>query len=289
MRCISFFKTPVALIVTIALLTACATEERLETALLLDRRTLIVAADVSDRTMVRSTAHTQSEGADAGADAAASLAVDAWGASGELGLYVLVFAPLVIPITIAASGAGGAAAGAASGTKMTRESIEAAIANVQSNFKPREVKALFEDSLVASIQQNSLDGSMPCIRGQRANGCPRNRDNAVVAFDAAMQLVPSRIGAGKGEIDVLTHLTISAQPRGLMKPECITWVHRRAAGNLFDLASGGRPAVMGQVRAAIEEVATQAPAILFSDTHRPAGEAWEQVECRLWERVLARG
>lgn len=282
-------KSSIKLAMSTALLAACVAEERLEADRLVGQRTLIVAAEVSNRTVVRSAAYTKSEGATTGASAASTAAVDAWMTSGELGLWVLALAPIAIPITVAVSGAAGAASGAASGTPMNRENIELAIENVQANFRPSEVEALLEDKLVQTIRHTHPDTANVCVDAQRKKVCPLNRSRALVLFEAAIQLAPSRRRAGKGDIDVLTHLTISAQPQDLMQPVCVTWVHRRAAGNLFDLANGGKTAVMGQVRASVAEIATQAPAILFSEAHRPDGEAWDQVDCRLWERALARG
>ncbi len=224
------------------ILTACAREPKIDAARLASQNSVRVEGRISPATSVSSntTPRGQKAGSDATEGAAAGASV--W-FEDPYGMAIAVAAPVVILATAAAGGLIGGAYGAATGSSATPEEINHAIATLNRNFRPAKVEGKFEVELAKAFRTRLKAATGTCIEARREKGgCRPTTTRGVVNVIASFQLAQSRADGAAGGLDLVSGVTLWADPRGLVEPNCISWTYRTRAGNLIELAkNGGAP------------------------------------------------
>lgn len=202
------------------------------------RSSIEVKVALSDAGPAASGAFTKGEGAAGGAGAGAATGLGMWGYMGEVGLAVLVFAPAVIVGTTVVGAGIGAASGAAAGTNYTREDIDKAISVVWNSFSPAIFEYEFEGMMANQLRTRISGENAPCVTtSAERRKCARTANSSVFNVNMSSRITASKESPGGGELDFVTQSTFWTDPKGALSPDCVTFLYRHPAGNLFDLAT----------------------------------------------------
>ena len=213
-------------------LAACGAEHpKVELGALAARSTINVTTRISDTRKVTSAAYTRSEGAVAGAAGGASGALE--GAITTADPWALPLAILLLPVFATVGGA----TGAASGTSHSREEIIMALTTVNQAYVPHKFERNAERHITVNLERNLFGKKGPCFSTRQTRSkCPQITSTSKLNISMAFNLVPARSGSGAGNVDYLGKITLDAQPDGVLRPECVSFIFRQFAGNIFDLA-----------------------------------------------------
>ncbi len=261
-------------VATCSFLSACAPSlPDINTANLASRSTINLSVRIVDGD-VRSTAYTRGEGAVSGIGAGAGGALEAGLSSADP--FGLALGVALVPVFATAGGI----YGAASGTSRSREEIVRAVDTLNRAYQPSKFERAFEATLSNSLSTGLFDGVPPCFSTSSSrSSCPQGAQTSNLVIRTSFNLVPADSGAGSGNLDFIVQTLLTAEPKDVLQPECISLRYTNFAGNLFELAENNGQPMTTSLQSTLYDFAVELPLILRSAEADWGESSWTRLRC----------
>lgn len=236
-------------------LASCAREPEIDAVRLANLRSVQIDARISEGTSVRSNATPRAQRAGSNAAGGAAAGAGVWFSDPWL-IAVAITAPVVVVATGAAGGVMGGAYGAATGSSASPEQIDRAIGVLSNSFRPSQYREKLETELANAFSNRLNTATNTCVEARQERGrCRRDTPNGNLHVSVRFQLDQALTDGAAGGLDIVSGIIVWADPRGLVEPNCISWIYRTRAGNLMDLAQGGGAPLQNRMAQVLPQMA----------------------------------
>ena len=162
----------------------------------------------------------------------------------------------------------------ATSTPHSRGEISQAIRDFDRQFRPEHHRKAFETAMAGELRSRAGVAPAPCVQPHGAPSlCRRSAATGMLFADIAMEPVSDRLG----NVEVLTRVTLVAEPADVMQPACLIWRFRSPLDNIFNPSKNG--GIDSALRRAVAKIGAETAREIATFAEDAESSSYGQLDC----------